>query len=176
MTQRHTNYLIRGSSKVFMVNINFNIISWKVETPRKFRYGVVVNSHSERCNPIKLPTSVPGSSRIRRLTKTLVKFISSPPNFWGKNACAVRLNVCFWLKTMLALTISETNYRLLVYDVKIRSIFKNYPLISWDAARYDCSFLSSHLLNPNDYTLREEIFSSTVVKDDAAVFRFQYGE
>ena len=30
----------------------------------------------------------------------------------------------------LVLTISETNYRLLVYDVKIRSIFKNYPLIS----------------------------------------------
>ena len=29
-----------------------------------------------------------------------------------------------------ALTISETNYRLLVYDAKICSIFKNYLLIS----------------------------------------------
>ena len=26
--------------------------------------------------------------------------------------------------------------------------------------------------NPNDYTLREDILSSTVVKDDAAVSRF----
>ena len=30
----------------------------------------------------------------------------------------------------LALTISETNYSLLAYDAKIRSIFKNYLLIS----------------------------------------------
>ena len=37
-------------------------------------------------------------------------------------------------------------------------------------------FVSFFTSNPNDYTLREDIFSSTVVKDDAAVSRFQYGE
>ena len=80
-----------------------------------------------------------------RLKKTLVNFISSSPDFGEKIACAVRLKVCCWLKTMLALTISQRNYRLLVYDVRIRPIFKNYQLISWDTATYECSFLYSHL-------------------------------
>ena len=38
-------------------------------------------------------------------------------------------------------------------------------------AKYECSFLYSHLtvtIIRYDYTLREDIFSSTVVKDDAA--------
>ena len=83
------------------------------------------------CDAI-LDSSIGGQARVNlgprvfsgngrwRLTKTLVKFISSPPDFGEKIACAVRLNVCCWLKTMLALTISQTNYRSLVYDVKIR--------------------------------------------------------
>ena len=33
-------------------------------------------------------------------------------------------------------------------------------------------FVSLFTSNPNDYTLREDIFSSTVVKDDVAVSRF----
>ena len=37
-------------------------------------------------------------------------------------------------------------------------------------AKYECSFLYSS--SRNGYTLREDIFSSTVVKDDAAVSRF----
>ena len=44
------------------------------------------------------------------------------PKFWGKKRMRS--------EAQRMLTISETNYRFLVYDVKIRSIFKNYPLIS----------------------------------------------
>ena len=52
------------------------------------------------------------------------------PRFWGKNRMRSKAQRMLLIKTMLALTISQTNYRLLVYDVKIRSIFKIYPLIS----------------------------------------------
>ena len=37
-------------------------------------------------------------------------------------------------------------------------------------------FVSFFTSNPNDYTLREDILSSKVVKDDAAVSRFLHGE
>ena len=52
------------------------------------------------------------------------------PRFWRKKRMRSEAQRMLLLKTMLALTISETNYRLLVYDAKIRSILKNYLLIS----------------------------------------------
>ena len=56
------------------------------------------------------------------------------PKFWGKKRMRSEAQRMLLIKNnagaRLALTISETNYRFLVYDVKIRSIFKNYPLIS----------------------------------------------
>ena len=58
------------------------------------------------------------------------------PKFWGKRRMRSEAQRMLLIKN---------NDGACYFWNKLRSIFKNYLLISWDTARYDCSFLSSHL-------------------------------